>query len=313
MAMEELARPAIDAVHDGSLRVHPESQRKRYLDWLENIRPWCISRQLWWGHQIPVWYRGERDLRRHGAAGGRRLGARPRRARHVVLVRAVAVRDARLARRHARAARVLPDRRALDGARHPVPLGRADGDARDRVHRPRAVHRRLQPLDDPGPRRAPDVQVARHRDRPARRDRQARRRRHALRPARDVLDAGRALLRGEGRAGPPAREQAVQRVAARAAARAGRRRARRRAAAAGARSRTPGSSRACSGRRPRPRARSRRSSSTAPRSGSTTSSTASCATGTWRSSSRGSTTTTTRTSRASRCTCSPRRWRSRTR
>ena len=173
------------------------------------------------------------DLRRHGAAGGRRLGARPRRARHVVLVRAVAVRDAGLARRHARAARVLPDRRALDRARHPVPLGRADGDAGDRVHRPRAVLRRLQPLDDPGPRRAPHVQVAGHRDRPARRDRQARRRRHALRPARDVLDAGRALLGGEGRAGPPAREQAVQRLAARAAAGARRRRARRRAAAAG--------------------------------------------------------------------------------
>jgi valyl-tRNA synthetase len=57
MKMDELAPPAMQAVHDGRLRVHPESQRKRYLDWLENIRPWCVSRQLWWGHQIPVWYR----------------------------------------------------------------------------------------------------------------------------------------------------------------------------------------------------------------------------------------------------------------
>ena len=175
------------------------------------------------------------DLRRHGAARGRRLGARPRRARHVVLVRPVAVRHARLARRHARAARVLPDRRALDGPRHPLPLGRADGHARDRVHRRGPVLRRLQPLDDPRPRRAPDVQVARHGHRPARGDRPARRRRHALRPARDVLHAGRALLRGEGRAGPPARQQALQRVAARAAARGAGRRAARRPAAAGRR------------------------------------------------------------------------------
>ena len=75
----------------------PRARSRRYLEWMENIRPWCISRQLWWGHQIPVWYRGDETLRRHGAARGRRLGARPRRARHVVLERAVAVRDARLA------------------------------------------------------------------------------------------------------------------------------------------------------------------------------------------------------------------------
>jgi len=59
MRMDELARPAIEAVTSGQVRIHPPSQRRRYVEWLENIRPWCISRQLWWGHQIPVWYRGE--------------------------------------------------------------------------------------------------------------------------------------------------------------------------------------------------------------------------------------------------------------
>jgi valyl-tRNA synthetase len=57
MRMEPLAEPAIAAVRDGRVKIHPASQSRRYVDWLENIRPWCISRQLWWGHQLPVWYR----------------------------------------------------------------------------------------------------------------------------------------------------------------------------------------------------------------------------------------------------------------
>jgi valyl-tRNA synthetase len=59
MGMDELAKPAIDAVRSGRIQIHPEGQERRYFEWMENIRPWCISRQLWWGHQIPVWYRGE--------------------------------------------------------------------------------------------------------------------------------------------------------------------------------------------------------------------------------------------------------------
>jgi valyl-tRNA synthetase len=59
MRMDELAAPAIAAVRDGRLRITPERWSRVYLDWLENIRAWCISRQLWWGHRLPVWYRGE--------------------------------------------------------------------------------------------------------------------------------------------------------------------------------------------------------------------------------------------------------------
>jgi valyl-tRNA synthetase len=56
MAMEELAAPAVEAVRDGRVRILPDNHRRVYLDWMENIRPWCISRQLWWGHRLPVYY-----------------------------------------------------------------------------------------------------------------------------------------------------------------------------------------------------------------------------------------------------------------
>src|SRR5690606_15493841 len=53
---ETLAKPALEAVREGRTRIIPESHQNTYYRWLENIEPWCISRQLWWGHRIPVWY-----------------------------------------------------------------------------------------------------------------------------------------------------------------------------------------------------------------------------------------------------------------
>ncbi|VWX59202.1 Valine--tRNA ligase [Sphingorhabdus sp. 109] len=53
---ETLAQPAIKAVRDGDIEIVPKSWEKTYFNWMENIQPWCVSRQLWWGHQIPAWF-----------------------------------------------------------------------------------------------------------------------------------------------------------------------------------------------------------------------------------------------------------------
>ena len=76
--MDELAAPAIEAVERDRVRIAPAQWKRVYLDWMREIRPWCISRQLWWGHRIPVWYCdpceetivAEQAPERCGACGG---------------------------------------------------------------------------------------------------------------------------------------------------------------------------------------------------------------------------------------------------
>nr|WP_047169412.1 valine--tRNA ligase [Sphingomonas sp. Y57] len=81
---ETLAKPALEAVRSGAIKVVPESWTKTYYNWLENIQPWCVSRQLWWGHQIPAWYDAdgqvyvaEDEAAASALAGGKALSRDP--------------------------------------------------------------------------------------------------------------------------------------------------------------------------------------------------------------------------------------------
>ncbi|MDK7121475.1 class I tRNA ligase family protein, partial [Lactobacillus paragasseri] len=54
--VDELAKMSGDAVREGDTVIHPASQEPRWFDWVDDMHDWCISRQLWWGHRIPIWY-----------------------------------------------------------------------------------------------------------------------------------------------------------------------------------------------------------------------------------------------------------------
>ena len=60
--MDELAKPAIEAVRNGTIKFYPERWTKTYFHWMENIKDWCISRQIWWGHRIPAWYNDRNEV-----------------------------------------------------------------------------------------------------------------------------------------------------------------------------------------------------------------------------------------------------------
>ena len=208
---QTLAQPAIAAVRSGRTRFVPENWERTYFEWMENIQPWCISRQLWWGHQIPAWYgpdgkvfvaETEEEAVSHALGyyveqgaiterAGPRDGARPQqarrlhqarrgRARHLVLVRAVAVLDLGLARRYAGGEALLSDRRAGHRLRHHLLLGRAHDDDGPSLHEGGAVLDRLHPPSRPRREGRQDVEVEGQRHRPARRHRRLRRRRVAL-------------------------------------------------------------------------------------------------------------------------------------
>ena len=70
LKMNELSKPAIEAVNNGSIKFHPEHWVKTYNHWMNNINDWCISRQLWWGHRIPVWYHKEDKEKVHVSVDG---------------------------------------------------------------------------------------------------------------------------------------------------------------------------------------------------------------------------------------------------
>ncbi len=74
-----LAAPSIEAAESGRMRIMPEQWRRNYFEWMHNIRDWCVSRQLWWGHRIPAWYAedGEMFVARNEEEARRKAGGRP--------------------------------------------------------------------------------------------------------------------------------------------------------------------------------------------------------------------------------------------
>ena len=81
LSMEKLSKPALDHVMDDTIQFHPPKFKNSYRHWMENVKDWCVSRQLWWGHRIPAWFWGWRRGFCGGEDGGRGVGKGPRQVR----------------------------------------------------------------------------------------------------------------------------------------------------------------------------------------------------------------------------------------
>ncbi len=219
--MDELKQPALEALRDREIVYHPESQHRFAIDSLENAPDWNISRQIWWGHQIPVWYcpDGHITVEETEPSACADCGSTELRRETDVL-------DTWFSSALWPFATLgWPD--DTEDLRYFYP-GNLQTTAREiiRLWENRMIFSGLEllgeipftdvdhPLDRARTGRPADVEVARHRDRPARDHRPLRHRRDPLRAAQELADAGRALLVLRDRGGREAREQALERGAA---------------------------------------------------------------------------------------------------
>ena len=177
VSMQDMANAASAAVRSGEIRIVPERFEAVFHNWLDNIRDWCISRQLWWGHRIPVWYGpGRSRVLRHGRRRSPYAGAGTLRTRrgpasgpgcpgHVVQQWPVALQHPGLAGRHPRHAGLVSNHGAGNRLRHHLLLGGPHDHDGAQVHRSYSLQHGLPAR--PGARREwrEDEQVARQRRR----------------------------------------------------------------------------------------------------------------------------------------------------
>ena len=223
-----LAQPALAAVRDGRTNFVPKNWEKTYFEWLENIQPWCISRQLWWGHRIPAWYDEDGNVFVAESEEEALEAAREKHKRDVTLTRDEDVLDTWFSSalwpfstlgwpdETPELDRYYPDRRPRHRLRHHLLLGRPHDDDGPALQEGSPLPRRLHPRPRPRREGLEDVEVEGQCHRPPASHHGLWRRRLALHARGD----GRAGTRHKARDEPrrrlsQLRDEAVERLALR--------------------------------------------------------------------------------------------------